>query len=318
MNNWNLDEALALTRIEGTDLWYVLAEYETNARLEYQYMIDSENRQLDPLNPDSMASKTSPNSVLSMPGYVVPDELLTSSTVPKGMIDTYTLDSQSLNQIRTIFVYKPAGQLVGEKLPVIVFNNGSEYLNLINTPAILDQLIAQRIVSPMVAVFVPAINAAQDYGQNDAYVKFLADELIPFVQNNLDTSLGPESTGIIGLADGARAAIHATVSRPDVFGSAASQSGTFSAEDNAFIRKIGRLEADGITTVPSQYYLIVGTYETSVGNNGLQTNYLEANRHMAATLEEAGYEIILVEQPEGHSWGFWQGTLGQALGNLLN
>jgi enterochelin esterase-like enzyme len=149
-------------------------------------------------------------------------------------------------------------------------------------------------------------------------VKFLADELIPFIQENLDTSLDPESTGIIGVADGARAAIHAAVSRPDVFGLAASQSGTFATEDIAFIREIIRLEADSITTVPPQYYLIVGTYETSVENNGLQANYLEANRQMAAALEEAGYEIMLVERPEGHSWGFWQGTLGQALSNLLN
>ena len=318
MNNWNLVEAPMFARIEGTDLWTLLAEFETDARLDYQYIIDNENWQLDPLNPDSMASQTGPNSVLSMPGYVTPDELLPASTVPKGMIDTYTLDSQSLNQIRTIFVYKPAGQIVGQKLPVIVFNNGSEYLNLINAPAILDQLIAQRLVPPMVAVFVPAINAAQDYGLNDAYVKFLADELIPFVQDNLDTSLDPESTGIIGLADGARAAIHAAVSRPDVFGLAASQSGTFAAEDNIFVREISRLEADGLTTFPSRYYLIVGTYETSVSINGLQANYLKANRRMATTLEQAGYEIMLVEQPEGHSWGFWQGTLGQALSNLLN
>lgn len=318
MNNWDLVEAPMLARIEGTDLWYLLAEFETDARLDYQVIIDNETWQLDPLNPNSMASLTGPNSVLSMPQYVTPEELLPLPTVAEGMIETYTLDSQFLNQTRTFFVYKPAGQLVGQKLPTIILNNGSEYLNLVDAPAILDQLIAKRLAPPMVAVFVPAINAAEDYGLNDAYVKFLADELIPFIQENLDTSLDPESTGIIGVADGARAAIHAAVSRPDVFGLAASQSGTFATEDIAFIREIIRLEADSITTVPPQYYLIVGTYETSVENNGLQANYLEANRQMAAALEEAGYEIMLVERPEGHSWGFWQGTLGQALSNLLN
>jgi len=205
-----------------------------------------------------------------------------------------------------------------EKPPVVIFNNGSEYLNLLDAPALLDQLIAQRLVPPMVAVFVPAINAAQDYGLNDAYVKFLADELMPFVQENFDTSLDPKSTAIIGLADGARAAVHATVSRPDIFGLAGSQSGTFTGDDIAFIREISRLEAGGITTDPSRYHLIVGTYETSVGNNGSQADYLEANRQMAAILEEAGYQIMLSERPEGHSWGFWQGTLGQTLSQLLN
>jgi enterochelin esterase family protein len=318
MNNWNLVDASMLTRIEGTDLWYLISEYESDARLEYQVVIDNENWQLDPLNPNSMNSPTGPNSILSMPRYEIPPELLPISTAPQGTIDTHTLDSQSLNQTRTIFIYEPAGQLVGQKLPVVIFNNGSEYLNLINASMILDQLIAQRLVPPMVAVFVPAINAGQDYGLNDAYVKFLADELTPFVQENFDTSLTPESTAILGLADGARAAVHAAVSRPDVFGLVGSQSGTFTADDIAFIREISRLEAGSITTNPSLNYFIVGTYETAIVNDGLQANNLEANRQMAAVLEEAGFGIKLLERPEGHSWSFWQGTLGQILRQLLN
>lgn len=318
MNNWRLDETHTLTRIEGSDLWFFLAEYEVDARLEYQYVINNVDWQLDPLNPNSMASLTGPNSVLEMPRYETPEELQPGSSAPEGRIETHLLDSSSLNQTRTVFIYQPAGQLVGQQLPVIVFNNGSEYLNLVDAPVILDQLISKRLIPPLVAVFVPAINASQDYELNDAYVKFLADELIPFVKQNLTTSQDAESIGIIGAGDGGRAAIHAAVSRPDVFGLAVSQSGLFGSKDLSFLKEINQLEAGSNSLIPSQYYLIVGTYETAIEHNGLQANALQANRQMTALLKESGYETTLVEKPEGHGWGFWRGTMGQALSSLLN
>ena len=64
-------------------------------------------------------------------------------------------------------------------------------------------------------------------------------------------------------------------------------------------------------------YMVAGTYETAVeGNNGPQ-NILEANRKMAEALELAGIDYRLDERPEGHSWGLWRGSFGQALSHLF-
>ena len=179
MNGWKATETSMLTRLEGTDLWYLVAEFEPNARLEYQFLVNGEEPNLDPLNPKTIKSLNKPNSVLAMPGYETPTELLPSEMViPQGMITSHTIDSSYVNQTRTFFVYEPAGQIVGGKLPTIYFNNGTQYLNLIDTPAILDSLIAKRIIPPLIAVFVPPINISQEYMLEDAYVAFLADELV--------------------------------------------------------------------------------------------------------------------------------------------
>lgn len=317
MNDWNVTETSNLTRLEGTDLWYLVAEFEPNARLDYQFLVNGQERHLDPLNPKTIRSLNKPNSVLAMPGYETPPELLASeTTIPQGMITSHTIDSSFLNQTRTFFVYEPAGQLVGSKLPTVYFNNGTQYLNLIDTPAILDILIARRTIPPLIAVFVPPIDTAQEYMLEDAYVAFLADELVPFVQQTYDADPDPGKTGVMGSSLGGLAAIYTALSRPDVFGLAAGQSGPYGVYENTLIQQVNR----GATTAsaqPVRYYLVAGSYETAGGDEE-SGNILSANRRLAEVLDATGQDILYEERPEGHSLGLWEGTIGRALAFLYD
>lgn len=310
MNNWERESAPFMTRLEGSDLWFWRNAFEPAARLDYRIVVDNGQAILDPLNPETVPGPTGPNSEFRMPGYEAPPEFdVVGEPVPAGMITSHTLDSTLLGQTRTFQVYEPAGQIVGQRLPVIYFNNGSDYLNLINTPAILDSLIAQRQIPPIVAVFVPPINSVQDYSLNDAYAAFLAEELAPYIQETFSTSEDPAATGIVGNSLGGLAAVHAALAHPEVFGLAAAQSAPFGLDDGAFIRRAGRA-----TSVEPRIYLVAGSYETAVAGE----NILESNREMARALEQRGLDIILDERPEGHSWGLWRGSLGHALGSLLS
>lgn len=309
MNSWNLDDAPMLARLQGTDLWYLEAEFERDARLDYQFVIDGDDWQLDPLNPRTLMGDLGPNSEVVMPGYDTPPELLPpEEEIPTGTITSHTLDSAYLNQTRTFFVYKPAGQVVGSQLPSVFINDGGDYLNLIDASTILDRLIARRQIPPLVAVFIPPISRNLEYKFNDAYVSFLADELVPFVQENFDTDPNPARTGTLGASTGGLTAVYSAVSRPDVFGLAAGQSAAFSVDDDPLF---GQRIARAVQRV--RLFLVTGTYETSVGDDAGTANLLAANRQMAATLQALGYDYEYEERSEGHSWGLWQGTLGEAL-----
>lgn len=314
MNNWILEEAPQLTRLEGTDMWYYAAEFEPNARLDYRYVLNGTESRLDPLNPNTVRGASGENSELVMPAYERPPELLpTAEEIPAGTISSHTINSSYLNQTRTFYVYQPPGQLVGEKLPSVYFNDGTDFLNIIDAPAILDRLIAERLVPPVIAVFMLPIIREDDYRLNEDYAYFMALELAPFIQANFEADPDPEKTAVLGPSLGGLAAVHTAVLHPEVFGLAAGQSGYYSVDDGALLRRIAGQGAPGVN-----FYLVVGTYETAVSGLGDEGNLLEANRQLASILEDKNYPHLYEELPQGHSWGLWQSTIGRALAYLFN
>lgn len=314
MNNWIIEEAAALTRLEGTDMWYYAAEFEPNARLDYQYVIDGGDSRLDPLNPYTVRSGFGENSELVMPEYQTPPELLPSAEdIPTGTIASHTLNSSHLNHTRTFYVYQPAGQLVGEKLPTVYFNDGTDFLNIIDAPAILDRLIAGRHIPPVIAVFVLPVIRNEDYRLNEAYAHFMALELAPFIQANFDADPAPEKTAVLGPSLGGLAAVQTAVLHPEVFGLVAGLSGAYSVDDGALLTQIAGRGAPGVN-----FYLVVGRYETAVGGNSAEGNLLEANRQLAQILENKGYPHLYEELPQGHSWGLWEAGIGRSLTYLFN
>jgi enterochelin esterase-like enzyme len=323
MNNWDVDAAPPFARLEGTDLWYLESTFESDARLDYKIAINRDDWRLDPLNPRTIMGGIGPNSELVMPDYQMPGELIpTDGSIAIGTLESHTLDSLYLDQTRTFFVYVPAGQLVGAKTPSIYINDGGDYLNLIDATAILDRLIADRQIPPLVAVFVPPLNRNLEYGLNDDYANFLADELVPFVQRTYDTDPDPARTGTLGASMGGLGALFTTLSHPDVFGLAAGQSGAYSINDDMLIIKLRNAgmayNIGGTSRQDLRIYAVVGTYETAIMGDNRTGDNLAANRRLADVLESTRFEYLYEEKPEGHSWGLWQGTLGQALSYLFN
>lgn len=309
MNNWDPAGGPALRHIDGTDLWVGEATFETNARLDYKFLIDGADLVLDPLNPRTMLGSFGPNSELAMPDYRLPPELEPPpAPVPTGTMTEHTLDSAALNQTRTFFVYAPAGQIIGEKLPSVYIHDGGEYLNLIDAPAILDRLIADGEIPPLVAVFIPPFDRSGEYDRNEAYVQFLADELVPFIVGTYDTDPDPAKTGNLGSSLGGLLAVYAGLYRPDTFGLAGGYSGAYGRDNDAVIQMVGRPGTEAV-----RFYLNVGTYETAVNGDPDSGNLLAANQRLVEALQNEAYDFAYTEAPQGHSWGLWRDYLGAGL-----
>lgn len=310
MNNWT--DPTPLEQLPDTDFWVLILAVEPAARLDYKLVVDGQE-QLDPRNPLTEVSPLGLRSKFVMPGYEPPPAFERVGDAAAGQLDQEVIESTALNQTRTIFIYTPSASAPPSGYPAVYFLDGTDHINLINTPMLLDRMIAAEVIPPVVAVFVPPIDRLSEYNLNDDYVNFLADEVVPFVQRSTQAGLTAADTTLVGQGSGGATAVYSASARPETFGQVISQSGYFTLRDEIILRQFSLRDP-----IPVSFYLTVGTYETAVDGDPIDGNLIGVNQELAARLIQQGYRVILDEQPEGHSWGLWRDRLAPALQILLN
>lgn len=148
----------------------------------------------------------------------------------------------------------------------------------------------------------------QDGGRADEYVRFLADELKPWVDRSFRTRTDAASTGLVGSSLGGLVSFYAAWERPDVFGRAACLSSSF------WLR--GHLDAIGPDPARAlRLWLDSGT----AGRSGDSCEDTVAARDL---LLSKGFTLgddlqHAVDHGAGHEEAAWRGRVGQALAWLF-
>ncbi len=158
-NNWG-EPGLAGVRIGQTDLWVGLHELPAASRAEYNIVLNGEDWIADPANPHTAFSGlTGENSVVTMPGFTVTDESQRRSDVTPGLLTGgLSIASEYLGYTVNYWVYTPAGYENLKQLPALYLLDGNDFVDermgaLTN---VLDNLIADGRIQPVLAVFVDA------------------------------------------------------------------------------------------------------------------------------------------------------------------
>ncbi len=298
-NNWNPDPN-SLSKIYGTNLWYLSLIFEADARLDYKYIINGSNWILDPLNPNKVSGGFGPNSELRMPGYVMPPEIENRPDIAHGKVLTMTFQSQHLGNSRTIRIYTPPGyENSTDSMGVILFHDGLEYLSLASTQNMLDYLIAQRKIQPLVAVFVPPVKRTEEYAGNlqVKFTAFIVAELMPWVDKNYRVRRKPEFRATLGASNGGNIALWLGLNHPEQFGNIAAQS---SYVQPSIFSRFGTEPKK-----PLKIYLDIGTYDIPL--------LVPMVRDFKKIIEAKAYPCHYLEFHEGHSWGNWRAHIDDAL-----
>jgi enterochelin esterase family protein len=304
INNYDL-KADYLEKIEGTNLYYKLMRFPLDSRIEYTYVTDG-NFTLDPLNKNQSFGGLGPFSELQMPKYTSSKEINYNPKVTHGKIHAYRFGSEILDNDRMIHIYLPPGYDSSENYPVIYAQDGSDYLRFGSFDNVLDNLIEERLIEKVLAVFVDPTNRISEYDLNDDYVDFLAKELIPHIDANYSTIDDPSKRLVLGASFGGLISIYVAFMHPEIFGNAASQSGYLSRKEDWMISQLEKGSKKKI-----RFYLDCGTFETNVGL--VFGNFIEGNRRMRQTMERRGYNFVYQEFHEGHNWGNWRSRISDIL-----
>jgi enterochelin esterase-like enzyme len=139
---------------------------------------------------------------------------------------------------------------------------------------------------------------------NPTFARFFVEELIPYVDAHFATLAAREGRAIVGESSAGLGSVYLAWEKPEYFKWAIGQSGYYSFTDDALM--------DSISAAPTydlHFYLTVGTYETDLGG----VNMVTAEERLATVLAQKGYDYQAIYVPDGHSWGNWQRTIGDAI-----
>jgi enterochelin esterase-like enzyme len=350
-----------MQHIGNTSVWYKTVATDSKTRFEYSLapnvprirpvsqgmdndaiaMIAAAAR-TDPLNPKhwrvDAQSVDSPayseRSVVEMPDAPAQPWLAEKPGVPGGQIEKRHFKSTLLKNEREIAVYLPPGYSRGaEPYPLLLLFDEVAYLGdpkqtvLVPTPTILNNLIAEQRIPPMVALLVGNVpgQRGRELFCNPTFVDFLSSELLPWAHGLYNLTTDPRQTVVGGSSAGGLAAACAGLWHPETFGNVLSQSGAFhwlpskgdQGRDSGTNSEPNWVARQFIANpkLPLRFYLDAGSEEFDVSGDG--RSILVTSRTLRDVLLAKGYEVHFQEFAGGHDYLSWRGTLADGLIALM-
>ncbi len=329
-------DASVMHRLGQTDLWVLSTVLPSDSRFLYRFAPNDNlvpferdtnvfarfaTMQRDTANPrlfDSGAFGTM--SILELEAAPSDAVIARRADVATGTITRDSVRSTALGRARAIWVYTPSGfdATRHSGLPLLVVMDGEAYQALVPTPTILDNLIARQLIPPTIAVFVdnPQETREADLDCRATWGRFLATELVPWIERRYRTSHDPRRRVVAGSSLGALAATCAAIAHPSVFGNVIAQSGSFyRAPNGEHPEWVARhLAASG--PLPIRFAITIGVFEAAAIPNR-DPSMLTSSRHLRDVLTAKGYPLSYRELASGHEHVAWRATLGGALRELL-
>jgi len=265
-----------------------------------------------PANPDDPEDEDVTLSLIELSGampfrWSVPDR-----EVPQGEVATHRVSSTELGNERQVFTYTPAGYDPGVTYPLVVCFDGWAYVQAayVPLPTVLDNLIAEGAIPPVVAVLPDSLDSAtrgRELNLHEPFVEFLAETLLPWAHDRLAFDDDPARTLVAGSSLGGLTAAFCGARRPDLFGLVLSQSGAFQRGLPEEFARTDRL--------PLRFALDVGVLETTPFERFAALYH--ANLHLRDVLVAKGYDVSFREFPGGHDYLWWRETIADGLITLL-
>lgn len=335
------DRVDKLLRLGTSDVWYRSYEVESSARFQYflawpeartpdknvleRYPL--ENGPVYELFRDPRSTKhvryeigEGTSSYAEGPDAPAEPWIAARADVSKGSLTTFQSHSTILgNTKRDVSVYTPAGyRRRGAGYPLLLVFDRLAYLQTIDVPGLLDNMIAERAIPPLVAVFVDNVDRSAELPPNPAFAKFLIEELLPELRDKYHLTRDGSRNVIAGASYGGLASTYIAHSHPETFGNVLSQSGSYwwhpdyvLDDEDRFARGWNWLPhqfAEG-KKLPLRFYLDVGTWEGA--------GMLTPNRSFRDLLLAKGYDVHYREFVGAHTYLNWRATFPEALISLI-
>jgi enterochelin esterase family protein len=203
-----------------------------------------------------------------------------------------------------VWYYLPPGYAATTEtlFPVVYMLDGGNYVEKMDVPRILDHLIANKSIPPVIAVFSEPADRQEEYSRSPRWRGFITNELVPAVDKRFRTFPTPDHRVILGSSLAAYGAIDLAVTSPSVFGLCAAI-----APPVQTATVISNQAAARAAVVSIKFFVMGGVYDSMI----------DGARRLHTTLDEYSAPVIYLEVSEGHNTNTFRGHLDDALKALL-
>ncbi|KGR73707.1 alpha/beta hydrolase [Ureibacillus sinduriensis] len=231
-----------------------------------------------------------------------------------GTIREVPFFSTSLNEEQELLIYVPANYTPLNKYNILIASDGKDYFQLGGIPRLADQLLEDYEIENLIIVGIP-YKSVEDRRQkyiptgklHEAYLRFLAHELVPYLDEEYSTLQLGSTRGVIGDSMAATVSLLAALKYPTIFGKAILQSPYV----DEHVLKI--VEESNIMNAVS-FYHVIGKGEDQVVTTDKQIkDFLAPNRQLHSVLSAKGYKTFYDEFDGNHTWKYWKPDLKRAL-----
>ena len=341
-----------MDRAPGTSVCYASYSYRDDVRTSYSFVSDvpllsfeeadeAELKELasfwesvkpasDPHHREyfvSGAGEGLPDDIISFVSLSdAPDESLAYKKpgIARGWIDEHSFASALIGNERRIWVYTPPGYKEGdETYPLLVAFDGGWALTRVPTQRILDNLLAEGRIRPIVAVFIdnPTPHSRNsELPCNETFARFIEEELLPWVGRRYRVTDRAADRFVTGASYGGLASMWLGFRLPHLFGNVISQAASLWWGPGFTLgipRSAGGYPAEWLieqyrqSPRPSvRFWIEVGLLEPAA-------LMIEPNRKMKDVLASRGCDVTYSEPCGGHDTALWRGTLAHAFEHML-
>jgi enterochelin esterase-like enzyme len=206
------------------------------------------------------------------------------------------------------------------RYPVVYLLHGSpgnpdNMLQRLLTPGILDQLIINRDIRPVIVVAPDGRSGAplptqwMDSTQGHFPVESaFVDEVIPYVDAHYRTVASPSGRVIGGLSMGGFGAANLAIKHPDLFGGVIAMGAYFAPEGITRLAKTSWYAANSpsvqmarATAAPSLRFFLAAATEDKP--------YVDQTRAFATRLSQLNAHYTLQSWSGGHAWNVWEAQI---------
>jgi len=266
------------------------------------------------------------------PPHVPAPENKVRDEVPKGKVATFQMEMEGSKfyppgggrgggaggaagaATREVSVYIPAGYVAGTAAPLLVCHDAMGLHDNVPAPylpAILDNMIADKRLPPMIAVMVmPSNQRSLEYDTvSGKFAEYLEAEVLPRVSKdyNVTFSKDPDARAVLGGSSGGAAAMSMAWFHPELYHRVLMFSSTLVNLRSGPDAPHGAWEyhenfVPNTPAKPLRIWLEVGQNDNGAGGSGAgMGNWVLANAHMAEVLKAKGYHYQFVYAKEaGH------------------